>query len=103
VGHSPVAIVLEEVLPENKQIDNFEVEHVFEKIGPKTMLLNVRKILRADNEMILLVIQDITERKLFEEQRNQLLTQEQSARSDAEVTVPRMSSYQSSLTNYGTL
>jgi two-component system CheB/CheR fusion protein len=35
--------------------------------------------------MILLVIQDITERKLFEEQRDQLLAQEQSSCSDAEV------------------
>jgi len=39
VGHSP-RNRLEEVLPENKQIDNFEVEHVFEKIG--TMLLNAQ-------------------------------------------------------------
>lgn len=78
--------LLEEVLPKNNQIDNFEVEHVFEKIGRKTMLLNACKILRTDNkEMILLVIQDITEQKLFEEQRNQLLTTEQSARSVAEV------------------
>ena len=78
--------LLEKVLPESNQIDNFEVEHTFEKIGRKTMLLNARKIRRTDNhEMILLVIQDITERKLFEEQRDQLLTTEQSARSDAEV------------------
>jgi two-component system CheB/CheR fusion protein len=78
--------LLEEVLPENNQIDNFEVEHVFEKIGRKTMLLHARKIQRTDDQqMILLVIQDITERKLFEEQRNQILTAEQSARSVAEV------------------
>ncbi len=78
--------LLEKVLPESNQIDNFEVDHVFEKIGRKTMLLNARKIRQTDEqEMILLVIQDITERKLFEEQRNQLLTTEQSARYSAEV------------------
>jgi two-component system CheB/CheR fusion protein len=78
--------LLEKVLPESNQIDDFEVEHVFDKIGRKTMLLNARKIRRTDDqEMILLVIQDITERKLFEEQRDQLLAQEQSACSDAEV------------------
>jgi two-component system CheB/CheR fusion protein len=50
------------------------------------MLLHACKIQRTDDQqMILLVIQDITERKLFEEQRNQLLTAEQSARSQAEV------------------
>ncbi len=79
-------VLLEEVLPQSNQIDNFEVEHIFEKIGRKVMLLNARKIRRTDEqEMILLVIQDITERKLFEEQRDQLLAQEQSARADAEV------------------
>lgn len=78
--------LLEKVLPESNQIDNFEVEHTFEQIGRKIMLLNARKIRRTDEqEMILLVIQDITERKLFEKQRDQLLVQEQSARSDAEV------------------
>ena len=78
--------LLEKVLPKSNQIDNFEIDHVFENIGRKTMLLNARKIRRTDDQqMILLVIQDITERKLFEEQRNQLLIQEQSARSDAEL------------------
>lgn len=78
--------LLEKVLPESNQIENFEVEHTFENIGRKTMLLNARKIRRTDEqEMILLVIQDITERKLFEQQRDQLLAIEQSARSDAEV------------------
>ncbi len=78
--------LLEKVLPESNQIDNFEVEHTFDKIGRKTMLLNARKIRRTDNqEMLLLVIQDITERKLFEKQRDQILATEQSARSDAEV------------------
>lgn len=78
--------LLEKILPENNQIDDFEVEHVFEKIGHKIMLLNARKIRRADNqEMILLVIQDISERRSFEKQRDQLLTQEQAARTAAEV------------------
>ncbi|WP_337907017.1 CheR family methyltransferase [Iningainema tapete] len=77
--------LLEEVLPHNTQIHNYEVEHTFEQIGHKTMLLNACKIQRADNhQMILLAISDITERKLFESQRNQLLMQEQSARAAAE-------------------
>jgi two-component system CheB/CheR fusion protein len=78
--------LLEKILPESNQIDDFEVEHTFENIGRKIMLLNARKIRRAEEqEMILLVIQDITERKLFEGQRDQLLAQEQSARTAAEV------------------
>lgn len=77
--------LLEEVLPQNNQIDDFEAEHVFDRIGRKTMLLSACKILQADNdEMILLAIQDISQRKLLEEQRNQMLVQEQTARSAAE-------------------
>jgi two-component system CheB/CheR fusion protein len=79
-------VLLEKVLPESSQIDNFEVEHTFEKIGRKIMLLNAQKIRRTDEQdMILLVIQDITEQKLFERQREQQLTTEQSARTAAEV------------------
>jgi len=78
-------VLLEKILPERSQIDNFEVEHTFEKIGRKIMLLNAQKIRRTDQqEMILLVIVDITEQKLFERQREQQLTTEQSARTEAE-------------------
>ncbi len=82
--------LLEEVLPNNKQINNFEIEHDFEQIGRKTMLLNARKISQTNdntnniNPMILLAIEDITEQKLFEKQRAQLLTHEQSVRAEAE-------------------
>lgn len=78
--------LLEELLPQNNQIENFEVEHTFEQIGRKTMLLNACKFQGANSsQMILLAINDITERKRFELQRNQLLTQEHSARVAAEV------------------
>lgn len=74
-------ILLQEVLPQSNQIDDFEVEHTFEHIGRKTMLLNARKIQQTDEQQtILLVIQDITERKLFEQHRERLLTTEQSTR-----------------------
>ncbi|MBD1871266.1 PAS domain-containing protein [Cyanobacteria bacterium FACHB-471] len=59
--------LLEEVLISNRQVQNFEVDHYFEQIGHKTMLLNACKLQRADNaDMILLAIADITERKRFE-------------------------------------
>ncbi|MGL5923053.1 chemotaxis protein CheB, partial [Chroococcidiopsis sp.] len=80
---------LEEILSQNNHLDNFEVEYDFEQIGRKTMLLNARKISQADNTTninpkILLAIEDITERKLFEQQRTRLLTNEQSLRAEAE-------------------
>ncbi|MBD1860046.1 PAS domain-containing protein [Trichocoleus sp. FACHB-46] len=59
--------LLEEVSTSNRQVQNFEVDHHFEQIGHKTMLLNACKLQRADNaDMILLAIADITERKRFE-------------------------------------
>jgi len=69
----------------NALIHNFEVEHEFEQIGQKTMLINGWKLI-ADGNMhrILLAIEDITERKQYEWERSQLLSQEQAARQQAE-------------------
>jgi diguanylate cyclase (GGDEF)-like protein/PAS domain S-box-containing protein len=62
--------LLENILRMNNSFEDFEVEHDFKSIGRKTMLLNARKIYREMNhtEMILLAIEDITERKMAEEQ-----------------------------------
>jgi two-component system, chemotaxis family, CheB/CheR fusion protein len=63
--------MLEEVLINNIQVHNFEMDHCFERIGQKTMLLNACKLERFDNiSMILLLIEDITERKQFEIERS---------------------------------
>ncbi|MFN0052007.1 MAG: PAS domain S-box protein [Planctomycetales bacterium] len=63
--------LLEEVLLKNTTFDDFEVEHVFPTIGRKSMMLNARRIRRADNttESILLAIEDITARREAEEAR----------------------------------
>lgn len=78
--------LLEEMLPNNTYLEDFEVEHNFEHIGPKTMLLSARRMPRTGSEtqMILLALIDITERKQSEAERTQLLTQEQAARTEAE-------------------
>jgi len=62
--------LLEDILPSNSHFDDFEVHHRFEKIGERTMLLNARRLLRKQNhsQLILLAIEDITERKQKEEQ-----------------------------------
>lgn len=60
--------LLEKVIPESSQFEGFEVEYVFPAIGYKTMLLNARKIHQEAREpLILLAIEDITERKQAEE------------------------------------
>ena len=63
-------ILLEEVLPQHKAFQDFEVALTFPKIGRKVMLLNARKLFRASNntEHILLAIEDITERKRVSEE-----------------------------------
>lgn len=60
--------LLEDVLPENRSFDDFEVEHDFPTIGRKIMLLNARQV-RMDHESsesILLAIEDVTDRRLDE-------------------------------------
>ncbi|NQT84294.1 GAF domain-containing protein [bacterium] len=61
--------LLEEILPENTTFEDFELEHDFESIGRRTMMLNARRIYREANktQMILLAIEDVTERKRAEE------------------------------------
>lgn len=59
--------LLETVLPENDSFDDFAVEHGFEQIGRRVMLLNARKIDHL--QLILLAIEDVTERTRIEEAR----------------------------------
>jgi len=59
---------LEEIIPKNSHFNDFEVDHEFPVIGRKRMLLNARRIHREgkSTDMILLAIDDITERKQME-------------------------------------
>ncbi len=53
---------LEEIVASNTQVQDFTVEHDFEQIGHKDMLLNARKMPAISNtQMILLAIKEITE------------------------------------------
>jgi two-component system, chemotaxis family, CheB/CheR fusion protein len=53
--------LLDEILPADKQLTDFEVEQEFEQIGRRTMLLNARQL--DSVQLILLAIEDITERR----------------------------------------
>lgn len=80
-------LLLEEQLANNIQIQDFEVEFNFEQIGQKTMLLNARKMPQVgEEELILLAIEDITERKQLQAQQVQLLIESQAARAEAEAS-----------------
>jgi two-component system, cell cycle sensor histidine kinase PleC len=60
--------LLETILPKKTTFDNYEVEHVFTTIGKRIMLLNARQIQRVlgKERIILLAIEDITERREIE-------------------------------------
>src|SRR4030043_449465 len=60
--------LLETILPQKTTFDNYEVEHDFATIGRRIMLLNARQIQRVSGKerIILLAIEDITERKEIE-------------------------------------
>ena len=61
--------LLEDILPKTASFDNFEVEHDFPDIGKRIMLLNACRIYLEANrtKLIILAIEDITERKKIEE------------------------------------
>ncbi len=60
--------LLETILPQKATFDNYEVEHDFATIGRRIMLLNARQIKRVlgKERIILLAIEDITEKKMLE-------------------------------------
>ena len=57
-------VLLEQILPRQNQFNDFEVAHAFEGIGPRTMVLNARRLPPAGPRpaLILLAIEDVTER-----------------------------------------
>jgi PAS domain S-box-containing protein len=73
--------LMEKVLPENKPIENFEIEDIFPGLGRRVFNLNARKITQPGNHShrMLLVFEDITGRKQRERDA-QTLTNEISHR-----------------------
>lgn len=68
--------LLEEILPQSSSFNDYEVTHQFPSLGHKVMLLNARRIKRegSPSELILLAIEDVTQRRQLEEQRQELET-----------------------------
>lgn len=64
--------LLNEILPQDNVFDNYEIQHSFPVIGHKVMLLNARKFYK-DGDNILLAIEDITDRKDIEQQKDSFI------------------------------
>lgn len=78
--------LLEEMLPRNNKFDDYKVEHVFSSIGHKIMLLNARRITQTENgpRLILLAIEDITEKMRLEKELAERTRDAKRAQFDAE-------------------
>lgn len=72
-------VLLETIIPERVAMDGFEVEHDFPLVGRRTMLLNARKVIydNSDTSTILLAFLDVTERRIIEQEKADLLSQAQ--------------------------
>jgi PAS domain S-box-containing protein len=68
--------LLEDILPTNNPVENFEVEHDFPHIGNKLMLLNAHRIELEGSykDRILIAIEDITERREIERRKDDFLS-----------------------------
>lgn len=62
--------LLEQMIPQLSQVDDFEVVHDLPRVGLRSMLLNARRIEEPgrDATTLLLAIEDITERKQAQQQ-----------------------------------
>ena len=85
-------LILETILPEKGELDDFEVEHNFADIGHKIMLLNARKVLYDDagTMAILLAFRDITERRTIEQEKAALLERSEELRRHNDMLLEEM-------------
>jgi two-component sensor histidine kinase len=69
--------LLEKIIPERADMDAFEVEHEFPRIGRRIMLLNARAVFYADHAhtTLLLAFEDVTERRAIEREKEEMLRQ----------------------------
>jgi len=72
-------LLLERILPQHTVMDGYEVERDFSVIGRRIMVLNARTVFyqKHDQALILLAIEDITERRTAERSLAELLEQKE--------------------------
>jgi len=72
-------VLLDKIIPEHGVMEDYEVEHEFPNLGHRTMRLNARQAFYEGgaDTTILLGIEDVTERRLLERQKDELLKQKE--------------------------
>ena len=71
--------LLEDIIPKHRTIEAYEVEHEFPTIGRRVMLLNARQVFDEGNPdvTLLLAIEDVTQRRNAEREKDDLLRQKE--------------------------
>jgi PAS domain S-box-containing protein len=71
--------LLENIAPHHTVMEGYEVEREFPGIGRRSMLLNAREVVSQSNarKLILLTIEDVTERRAVERKAAELLRQKE--------------------------
>ena len=71
--------LLEEVISQEHIIEAFEIEHEFASIGLRSLLLNARPVFDEANPhtALLLAIEDVTQRRAAEREKDQLLREKE--------------------------
>jgi two-component system CheB/CheR fusion protein len=70
-------LLLEQVFAKDASFDDFEIDHDFDRIGRRVLLLNARRVTGDGPPRILLALEDITQRKIFEQARDQAVAASQ--------------------------
>jgi two-component sensor histidine kinase len=72
-------VLLEKIIPEQGVMEGYEVEHEFLGLGHRTMCLNARQVFYdgGADTTILLGIEDVTERRILEREKDELLKQKE--------------------------
>lgn len=72
-------VLLEKIIPEQGVMEGYEVEHEFPDLGQRTMCLNARQVFHEGgaNTTILLGMEDITDRRILEREKDELLRQKE--------------------------
>jgi two-component sensor histidine kinase len=70
-------VLLEKIIPEQGVMEGYEVEHDFLGLGSRTICLNARQVFYEGGAgtTILLGMEDITERRILEREKDELLRQ----------------------------
>jgi two-component sensor histidine kinase len=70
-------VLLEKIIPEQGVMEGYEVEHEFLGLGSRTMCLNARQVFYEGGAgtTILLGMEDVTERRILEREKDELLRQ----------------------------